>query len=153
MKRSSLVTAIALSAVLLGSAYAQGLGGRLLAGRAAPVVQVAGLSAAQQLTLQDLQQRQLAFRRAAHDEVGSLIDAAQNELADPQADLRSLSQQTTRTFAALALEANSLREARLAFYETLDAEQQAAIREHLQRRLARLERVHALVGDFLVDAQ
>ena len=153
MKRSSVVIAIVLTAALVGTVYAQGLGGRLLGARPPAPIQIVGLSAAQQLTFHELQQRQQAFRRAAHDEVGDLIDAAQAELDAPQADLHGLSQQTTRTLAALALEANALREARLAFYDSLNAQQQAAIRAHMQQRLARLERLHALVGDFLVDAQ
>ncbi|HRG17399.1 MAG TPA: hypothetical protein PLB00_15480 [Pseudomonadota bacterium] len=154
MKRSSLLIAAALSVALVGTAYAQGLGGRLSAWRAsAAALQIHGLSASQQDAFAQLQSRQIAFRRAAHGEIGALIQGAQQELSDPNADLRSLSQNTTRTLAALAFEANSLREERLAFYETLTAAQQSEVRAALQRRLERMARVHALVGDFLADAE
>lgn len=154
MKRSSLLIAAALSIALVGTAYAQGLGGRLSAWRsAATAPQIHGLSAPQQDAFEQLQSRQLAFRRAAHGEIGDLIRDAQTELADPAADLRALSANTTRTLAALAFEANSLREERLAFYETLTAAQQSEVRAALQRRLERMARVHALVGDFLADAE
>ena len=154
MKRSSLLIAAALSVALVGTAYAEGLGGRLSAWRAsAAALQIHGLSASQQDAFAQLQSRQIAFRRAAHGEIGALIQGAQQELSDPNADLRSLSQNTTRTLAALAFEANSLREERLAFYETLTAAQQSEVRAALQRRLERMARVHALVGDFLADAE
>lgn len=154
MKRSSLLIAAALSVALVGTAYAQGFGGRLAGWRvSAAAPQIHGLSASQQAAFQQLQARQSAFRSAAHDEIGALIRGAQQELSDPNADLRSVSQSTTRTLAALAFEANSLREERLAFYETLTAAQQSEVRAALQRRLERMARVHALVGDFLADAE
>ncbi len=154
MKRSSLLIAAALSIALVGTAYAQGLGGRLSAWRsAATAPQIHGLSAPQQDAFEQLQSRQAAFRRAAHGEIGDLIHDAQAELADPAADLRALSANTTRTLAALAFEANSLREERLAFYETLSAAQQSEVRAALQRRLERMARIHALVGDFLADTE
>ncbi len=154
MKRSSLLIAAALSVALVGTAYAQGFGGRLAGWRvSAAAPQIHGLSTSQQAAFQQLQARQSAFRSAAHDEIGALIRGAQQELSDPNADLRSVSQSTTRTLAALAFEANSLREERLAFYETLTAAQQSEVRAALQRRLERMARVHALVGDFLADAE
>jgi len=154
MKPTLAVIAIALCAALLGSVSARGLGERWMSVRSAPVtLQIAGLDASQQQSLRELQQRQAAFRITAHAEIGQLIESAQHDLADPHADLRAMSQQTTRTLVALAAEMNALREGRLAFYESLDAEQQHAAREFLQLRLARLQRFHALVGDFLADAQ
>lgn len=153
MKRRSLLISAALCAVLAGTAYAQGVGGRLAGWRAQQAAQISGLSVEQQAAFTDLRQRQQAFRDAAHAEVGALMAQAQTELARPDADLRALSAETSRTLVALAIEANGLRQARLGFYESLDAEQQAQVRALLQKRLERMQRVHALIGDFLADAQ
>ena len=153
MKRRSLLVSAALCAVLAGTAYAQGLGGRLGGWHAPQVQRISGLSVEQQAAFEQLRQRQQAFRVAAHEEVGALLTQAQAELAQPDADLRALNAETSRTLAALAIEANGLRQARLGFYESLDAEQQAQARAFLQQRLSRLQRMHALIGDFLADAQ
>jgi hypothetical protein len=150
MTRSSFLLAATLCAALVGAAYAQGLGGRLAAWRG-DAIALSGLSAQQSSAFTDLQARQRAFRRAAHAEFGQLLDSAQTELAQPDADLRALSQDTTRTLSALALEAAALRQERLAFYESLNPAQQAEARAMLQRRLARLQHVHALIGDVLAD--
>lgn len=113
--------------------------------------QISGLSAAQQVVLTDIRTQTQAQRRDAHARIGALIDTAQDELSQPEADLGALASQAEATLLPLVFEARVLRQSRLDFYNTLNADQQAEVRDWMQRRLERAERVHAVIGDFLND--
>lgn len=80
-----------------------------------------------------------------------LIDTAQDELSQPEADLGALASQAEATLQPLVFEARALRQSRLDFYDSLNADQQAEVRAWMQRRLERAERLHGVVGDFLND--
>lgn len=109
--------------------------------------QISGLSPAQQATFDALRRTTQAQHRAAHAEVGALIGAAREELARPDADLAALSAQAESTLLPLVLEARARRAEGLAFYDGLGPEQQAQLRTWMSQRLARIERLHAVVGD------
>lgn len=114
--------------------------------------QISGLDAAQQAQLVALRAQVRQGRQAAHAGAGELIEHARAELAKPDADLRMLGAHAESVLLPILIDARANREARIAFYESLDATQQAEVRTWLQHRLDRAERIHALVGDFLADA-
>jgi Spy/CpxP family protein refolding chaperone len=113
--------------------------------------QISGLSAAQHATLTNLHTQTLSQRRDAHARIGALIETARDELSHPDADLAALSSQAEATLLPLILEARVQRQSKLDFYNTLNPSQQAEVRAWLQRRLGRVERLHAVTGDFLND--
>lgn len=114
--------------------------------------QIAGLTPAQQATLDELRRTTWAQHRAVHAEVGALIDSAHQELERPDADLAALSTQAEASLVPLVLDARARRAERLAFYDSLAPEQQAQVRDWMKQRLARVERLHAVIGDFLDES-
>jgi len=141
-------SALLVSAAIVAAAVPRTTLG-LSMGAGAP--QIRGLDANAQAQLTALRDDALQFRRHAYIEVGALIDAAQTELSSPDADLRALSQSAEQTLLPLLLDARANRAARLAFYESLEPGQQADVRAWMQAKLARIERVHGLIGDFMTQ--
>lgn len=141
------------SAALLGAAVAQADGPRLLGRSFAPMAapQVSGLSSAQEAQLLALREDAAAGRRAAHAAMGNLLSTAQAELARDDADLHALSREAEAVMFSIALDMRAQRGERLAFYDTLTPDQQSQVRNFLSGRMARLQRIHALVGDFLTQ--
>lgn len=113
--------------------------------------QISGLNATQQATLDQLRTATQAQRRDAHARIGALLDTAVEELSRPDADLQALSAEAEATLLPLLLDARAKRQQKLAFYNELNAAQQAEVRAWMQQRLTRAKRLHAVVGDFLND--
>jgi hypothetical protein len=144
-----LAGATALVLTLAGSAVAQQtFAARWLARQEAAIDRI-GLDAAQRQQLDQLLADQREFRRAAHAELGVMLDEAQADLNAPDADLHQIAAEADRTLFAMVAEARALRSQRMAFYDSLDERQQADVRSLLAQKLERAKRLHAFVGDFV----
>lgn len=150
MKRRTLMFSALIALGVAGSAVAGELHARWMARQTAqPSAQSLHLDTRQTQTFNDLQARQRAFRQAAYAAIGDLLVDAHSELASNAGDLPALSAEVDRTLVALVAEQHSLKSQRMAFYQSLDSEQQAAVQQALLQRVERLQRLHAAVGDFL----
>ena len=107
------------------------------------------LSADQRRQLEQLLADQRSFRRAAHSELGALLSDTQADLLAPEADLHQIANEADRALLAMVAEARSLRDQRMAFYDSLDERQQAEVRALLAKRMDRAKRLHAFVGDLI----
>lgn len=144
-----LAGATALALTLAGTAVAQqSFAARWLARQEAAIDRI-GLDADQRRQLDQLLADQQTFRRAAHAEIGLLLDETQTDLKAPDADLHQIAAEADRTMFALVAEARVLRAQRMAFYDSLDERQQAEVRALLAGKLERARRLHAAVGDFI----
>lgn len=152
MKRRTLWISGLICLGIASSAWAGGLHTRWMARHALqPTAQSLGLDAAQSRAYSDLQGRQLAFRRAAHATIGSLIDTAHDELSKDSVDLSGLLAEVDRTLLALLIENRNLKAERMDFYQTLTPEQKSKANRALLQRIERLQRLHAAIGDLLQE--
>ena len=110
------------------------------------------LSADQRSQLEQLLADQRNFRRAAHSEIGVLLTDTQADLLAPDADLHQITNEADRALLALLAEARSLRDQRMAFYDSLDERQQSEVRALLAQKMERGKRLHAFVGDLIDQA-
>ncbi len=153
MKRRTLILSSLIALSIAGSAVAGGLHARWSARQALhPSAQSLGLNATQTATFDELQVRQREFRRAAHETVGMLMADVHSELSGDSVDLASVAAEVERTLFTLVVENRSLKTERMAFYQTLNPEQKAQVHRALLQRIARLQRLHAAVGDFLHES-
>lgn len=105
-----------------------------------------GLDQTQAERLLQLQARQRAYRLAAYDTLGGLLRDARGELDQKEPQLQAISAEFEQTVIALALEHRSLKADRMAFYQSLQADQQARVQDHLRQRLDRLQQLHTRLG-------
>ena len=152
MRRRTLVLSSLLALAIAGAAVAGGLPARLAGQRfAPPTAKELGLDAAQSSAYAELQARQRAFRRAAHASLGNLIADAEAELSAEQVDLAALSSEVDRTLFAIVMENRGLKSERMAFYQSLDEAQKARVHVALRQRVERMQRLHAVLGDLMID--
>ncbi len=144
---SGLIGLVVAGGVLAGSQAERWRGMRL----PPMTAQELGLDQAQADRLLELQSRQRAYRLAAYDTVGGLLRDARVELDAPEPLLNSISVEFEQTVMALALEQRSLKAERMAFYQSLDADQQARVHAHLRQQLDRLEHLHARLGSWIAQ--
>lgn len=151
-KRRTVIVSSLLTLAMATAAIAGGLPGRFAAQRAAPPTAAAlGLDATQTLAYADLQRQQRAFREAAHASIGTLLQDARVELSSNDADLTALSSEVDQTLIAIVMENRGLKRERMAFYQSLNTDQKSRVHAALLQRLERLQRLHAAVGDFLIE--
>ncbi len=153
MSSHRLVSIALVALVMAGGVLAAGLPARWRAAALPPIsAEALGLDPASSAQLARLQSRQQAFRIAAYDTLGSLLNEARSELANPQPQLPALSADIDQALLALALEHRAMRAERMQFYESLDAGQQALVHERLRLRLDHLEQLHSSLAPWLAQA-
>lgn len=110
------------------------------------------LTPSQQAALQQIRLQSAITLQTLRSEFGGLRDRLDNELMNPQPDLRSVfgigvQERRQSVFAALDL----AREQRLDFYESLDPQQQQQIAEQLRQKLKRFDRLRSVLGHLLLN--
>lgn len=137
MMRKTLL-ALALAVGLAGTGHA--IAGPFLNRPTPPTAAELGLTAEQAAQWQAIQADASALRQATLAQVKAELDRTQEELAQPDADLRAIGQQYQSIALAALLEQRQLRDRRLAFYASLDPQQQAQVRAFLLEVSERAER-------------
>ncbi len=110
------------------------------------------LSPTQEIAWQALQNQQREVFRHGREQLGELASIARVELAEPDADLPKLAATLETEVDLLMTEQRALRTRKLAFYETLSAEQQAVLRDELVRRIERTEALRDTLMQIAVAA-
>ena len=150
---SRLMIAGALALAVAGGAVAQNtFGARWLARQQAFAASL-DLTAAQQASLSQLRARELAFRGDARADVAQLATRVKADLADPHADLHATVHTIQSDVDRLLAAHRDVTAAKLAFYDSLDARQQAKVRAQLLARIEKLERLRDALVDFAEVAQ
>lgn len=152
--RTTLAIALTLAVAGAGAAAAQNgpFASRWLARQQAFVASL-DLTAGQQASLSQLRARELAFRGDARADVAQLATRVKADLADPHADLHATVRTIQSDVDRLLAAHREVTTAKLAFYDTLDARQQAKVREQLLARIEKLERLRDALVDFAEVAQ
>ncbi|GMU43012.1 MAG: Spy/CpxP family protein refolding chaperone [Xanthomonadales bacterium] len=130
--------ALALIASLAGTGHA--VAGSFLDRPTPPTAAELGLSPAQAAEWQAIQADAKALRSATLEQVKTELDRTQAALAEPDADLAAIGQEYQSIAFAALLEQRQLRNRRLAFYESLNPDQQARVRAFLIEVSERAER-------------
>jgi len=97
------------------------------------------LTPAQEIAWQALQNEQRDLFRQGREQLSDAAAIARIELAEPDADLAGLAATLETEVDLWMADQRALRARKLAFYETLSAEQQAVLRAELVRRIERAE--------------
>ncbi len=97
------------------------------------------LSASQTAAWQTLQAEQRALFLQGRTQLSEAAALARIELSEPDADLAGLAATLETEVDLWMADQRALRARKLAFYETLSAEQQAVLREELIHRMERAE--------------
>ncbi|MEZ5457538.1 MAG: Spy/CpxP family protein refolding chaperone [Lysobacteraceae bacterium] len=97
------------------------------------------LNTSQTAAWQALQAEQRALFMQGRSQLSEAADLARSELSAPDADLAGLAATLETEVDLWMADQRALRARKLAFYETLSAEQQAVLREELIRRMERAE--------------
>ena len=103
------------------------------------------LSPAQQAEWEALQADAIELRRQLLEDVADNLPELEQALAAPDADLGLLAQHVQSQVLYALWQTQPIRERRLAFYESLNPEQQALVRDWLIAVVQRLERVVSAV--------
>ena len=105
-------------------------------------LQALNLTPVQRAELMALMLQAQALRAGVQDDVDALIDEAKAELAQPDADLRTLALEREAVVDARLANLRSLRDGLIEFYyDDLDPTQQAQIRQMLLTKVERMERL------------
>lgn len=110
-----------------------------------PSAQQLELSPAQQAEWEALQADAIELRRQLLEDVADNLPELEQALAAPDADLGLLAQHVQSQVLYALWQTQPIRERRLAFYESLNPEQQALVRDWLIAVVQRLERVVSAV--------
>jgi uncharacterized membrane protein len=119
---------------------------------APPSASELGLEASHTDTWNALREETLSLRESAREEVRSTLEHADALLADDNADLAALSQSIDSAVDDTLARSRALRDRKLAFYQTLGADEQRAVRSAMRSRLERAQRLRAAFATVLQDA-
>jgi hypothetical protein len=139
---------VAAQVLIPGGALAE----RFAARRAALLAQLQ-LSPDQVGAWAQVERRRGEFALGLRSEVDQLAQRVRADLADPNVDLRRTARTVQDSVDRQIAAHRELVEARLAFYEQLDPEQQARVRAELLARLERLENLREALRDLAPYAQ
>jgi hypothetical protein len=106
----------------------------------APTAAELGLDANQSAQWQAIQADTRSFRQHTLQALKAELDDTKTALASPDADLRTIGQDYQSIALAALMEQRQLRDRRLAFYESLNAQQQGEVRAYLVTLIDRAER-------------
>jgi len=109
------------------------------------------LSPAQQLEWEALQADAIAMRQQLLSDVANNLPELEAALSSPNADLGLLAQHVQSQALYALWQTQPIRQRRLAFYQSLDPQQQAQVRTWLIGVVQRLERVIAAVQVLQAD--
>jgi cell division septum initiation protein DivIVA len=140
-KRRLLVPSV-IAALILGAAAA---GAAVDRGRDLLFAPPTGLSPAELATWNRLSADEVAIRATARSTARELAKRANAELTRPDGDLRALARETEANADRLTQQVRSLRERKLAFYDSLSGAQQEQVRERLLARIDRMQRLGRIV--------
>ncbi len=134
--------ALALSLLLAGSAVTQAMPARF---PTPPSAAELNLSPQQQLEWEALQADAVALRQQLLVDLASNLPELEAALAAPDADLDLLAQHVQSQVLYALWQTQPIRQRRLAFYQSLDPQQQTQVRTWLIGVVQRLERVISAV--------
>jgi uncharacterized membrane protein len=118
---------------------------------APPSASELGLDANQTSTWNALREETLNLRESAREEFRSKIEQADALLADDNADLGALSRSIDSAVDDALARSRALRDRKLAFYQTLNPNEQRAAREAMRSRLERAKHLRAAFVTVLQD--
>ena len=158
MKRIMLATgcALALGAAGLVAAQAYVPGGGWFAraqARSQAFAAELALDPAQQAAWSGVQRERIEFLLGLRLDLEQLKVRVRRDLADPAADLRQTAAAIEATVDRELAAHRAVRDAQLAFYDGLDAGQQAKVRAHLLERIEKLERLREAIADLSIVVQ
>ncbi len=141
MKRTQVLISSALLTCVLGaSAYASMPRPSAFA---PPTASELGLDARHTATWNALREETLNLRESAREEIRSKLHQAYALLADDNADLGALAASNDSAIDDALARSRALRDRKLAFYQTLNADEQRAVRSAMRSRLERAQRLRA----------
>lgn len=108
-----------------------------------PSAEQIGLEGANAEVWTELNTEQMDLRLAARNDFDNALVQLDQALADPNSDLRALTQSFEQQVNNYVTQARALRDAKLDLYEQMTPQQQMILRDALRQRLARFKRIRA----------